>query len=52
MDLEYEKFNMYINKILELDLSKSMSTFNANKVLNYSIKKVNWKMRGIYERYD
>lgn len=52
VDLEYEKFNMYINKILELDLSKSMSTFNANKVLNYSIKKVNWKMRGIYERYD
>ena len=52
MDLENEKFNIYINKILELGLSKSMSAFNYNKVSNYSIKKVNLKMREIYERNE
>lgn len=50
VDLKNEKFNIYINKILELDLSKSMSAFNYNKVFNHSIKKVNWKMREIYEK--
>ena len=52
VDLENESFNIYINKILELDLSRSMSAFNYNKVLNYSIKKVNLKMREIYERNE
>ena len=52
VDLENEKFNIYINKILELGLSKSMSAFNYNKVSNYSIKKVNLKMREIYERNE
>ena len=43
VDLENESFNIYINKILELDLSRSMAAFNYNKVSNYSIKKVNLK---------
>ena len=52
VDLENESFNIYINKILELDLSRSMAAFNYNKVSNYSIKKVNLKMREIYERNE
>ena len=48
--LRNQSFNIYINKILELDLSRSMAAFNYNKVSNYSIKKVNLKMREIYER--
>ena len=51
MDLENEKFNIYINKILELGLLNPC-LLNYNKVSNYSIKKVNLKMREIYERNE